>query len=80
VTTTSLTQDVSIQKKQVDKIVGEHEENESLPHVQHISIGHDPFQVCLGFQPLAPIDITLLDASSSTKSSHTRTKVDRAAR
>jgi hypothetical protein len=75
-TTTTLAQDVSIQQKQVDEIVEEHEENESLPYVQHSSIGHDPFQVCLGFQPLAPIDIALLVASSPTKSSHTQTKED----
>jgi hypothetical protein len=37
-------------EQEVDEIVEEHEENESLPHVQHISIGHGPFQVCLGFQ------------------------------
>jgi hypothetical protein len=49
-------------------------ENESLPYVQHSSIGHDPFQVCLGFQPLAPIDITLLGASSLTESSHSQIK------
>jgi hypothetical protein len=65
-TTTTSAQDVSIQQKQVNKIVEEHEENESLPYVQHISIGHDPFQVCLGFQPLSPIDIALLVASSLT--------------
>jgi hypothetical protein len=60
-------------------------ENESLPYVQHSynrslhsSIGHDPFQVCLGFQPLAPIDIALPVASSLTESSHTQTKEDHA--
>jgi hypothetical protein len=79
-TTTALAQDVSIQQKQVDKIVEENKENESLPYVQHSSIGHDPFQVCLGFQPLAPIDIALLAPSSRTKSSHTRTQADHAAR
>jgi hypothetical protein len=80
-TTTTLTQDLSIQHKQVNKIVEEHEdisyspmgvplhyqiphsidllpnstlhndpiyrpsfiENESFPHVQHISIDHDSF-------------------------------------
>jgi hypothetical protein len=117
VTTTTLAQDLSIQQKQVDKIVEEHmkifllhlwgclcttmshipltwcldaplpngpiyrcslPENESLPYVQHSSIGHDPFQVCLGFQPLAPIDIALLVASSLTESSHTQTKEDHA--
>jgi hypothetical protein len=79
-TTIASTQDVSIQQKQVDKIVEEHEQNEILPYVQHSSIGHDPFQVCLGFPPVAPIDISLLVASSSTESSHTQTKEDHAAR
>jgi hypothetical protein len=44
--------------------------DESLPYVQHSynrslhnSIGHNPFQVCLGFQPLAPIDIALSHCS-----------------
>jgi hypothetical protein len=69
--TTTLAQDVSIQQKQVDKIVEENKENESLSYVQHNSIGHAPFQVCLGFQPLAPIDIALLATSSPTESSHT---------
>jgi hypothetical protein len=54
--------------------------NESLPHVQHSSIGHCPFQVCLGFQPLAPIGIALLASSSPTKSSHTQTKAYRVVR
>jgi hypothetical protein len=53
-------------------------ENDSLPYVQHSFIGHNPFQVCLGFQPLAPIDISLLVASSPTKSFHTQTKEDNA--
>jgi hypothetical protein len=41
--------------------------DEILPYVQqnynmtlHISIGHRPFQVGLGFQPLGPIDVALL--------------------
>ena len=40
--------------------------DESLPYIQlsynialHNSIGHIPFQVCLGFQPLAPIYVAL---------------------
>lgn len=70
-----------IQQKQVNNIVEEHKKNESLPYVQHKSIGHDSFQVCLGFQPLAPnIGIALLFVSSPTESSHTHTKVDHAAR
>ena len=32
-TTTASTQDISIQQKQVNEIVEEHEENESFPHV-----------------------------------------------
>jgi hypothetical protein len=42
-TTTTLAQDVSIQEKQVDEIVEEHKDNESLPHVQLNSICHRPF-------------------------------------
>jgi hypothetical protein len=56
-----------------------------VPYVQHSynrslhnSIGHNPFQVCLGFQPLAPIDVALPTASSLTKSSHTQTKANHA--
>jgi len=40
--------------------------DEILPYTQHSynrslqsSIGHHPFQVCLEFQPLAPIDVAL---------------------
>jgi hypothetical protein len=40
--------------------------DESLPYVQHSynralhsSIGHNPFQVGLGFQPLCPIDVAI---------------------
>jgi hypothetical protein len=33
VTTTTLAQDVCIQQKQVDEILEDQEENESLPHV-----------------------------------------------
>jgi hypothetical protein len=56
--------------------------DESLPYVQHSynrslhnSIGHNPFQVCLGFQPLAPIDVALPIPSSLTESSHAQTEV-----
>jgi hypothetical protein len=55
-------------------------ENESIPYVQYISIGHDHFQVCLGFQPLSPIDISLPGLSSPIESSHTQTEVDHVAR
>jgi hypothetical protein len=36
----------------------------------HSFIGHNPFQACLGLQPLAPTDIALHVASSPTESSH----------
>jgi hypothetical protein len=39
---------------------------------------HNTFQVCLGFQPLVPIDIALIVASSPKKSSNTWTKEDHA--
>jgi hypothetical protein len=49
--------------------------DEILPYVQHSynrslhnSIGHNPFQVCLGFQPLAPIDVALPIATAHRKS------------
>jgi hypothetical protein len=40
----------------------------------HNSIGHNPFMVCLGFQPLSPIDIAPHVAYSLTDSFHTQTK------
>jgi hypothetical protein len=59
--------------------------DESLPYVQHSynltlhsSIGHNPFQVGLGFQPLGPIDVSLPLAVTSTDSSPAPTKVDKA--
>ena len=40
--------------------------DESLPYVQHrynraihSSTSHIPFEVCLGYQPLAPIDVSI---------------------
>ena len=40
--------------------------DESLPYVQHSynraihsSTSHNPFEVCLGYQPLAPIDVSI---------------------
>jgi hypothetical protein len=91
-TTTTSAQDLSIQQKQVNKIVEEHKYilasptgvpphfpiKQSYNRSLHSSIGHNPFQVCLGFQPLAPIDIALHVASSLTESSHTQTKEDHA--
>ena len=79
-TTTTPTQDLFVQYEQVENIVEEHKENESLPYSQHNSIGHGPFQVCLGFQPLSPIDIYLLVTYSLIKYSHTHTKEDHASR
>jgi hypothetical protein len=49
--------------------------NKSYKGSLHSSISHIPFQVCMGFKPLGPIDIALHDAYSSTESSHTQTKV-----
>ena len=61
--------------------------DDSLPYVQHSyniaihsSIGHNPFQVGLGFQPLGPIDIALPFASTQADSSHQHIEVDRATR
>ena len=47
-------------------------ENESLMYVHGRFIFHGPFQVCLGFQPLDPIDIDIHISSSPIKSSHTQ--------
>jgi hypothetical protein len=59
--------------------------DENLPYVQHSynrdlhsSIGHSPFKVCLGFQPLAPMDIALRITAAQEESSDAQTKVDRA--
>jgi hypothetical protein len=46
----------------------------SIHQKQVNSLSHNPFQVFLGFQPLTPIDITLVVASSLIDSSHTQTK------
>ena len=61
--------------------------DENLPYIQHsynralhISIGHNPFQVCLGFQPLAPIDVALPISSTREDSSHAQTEADKATR
>jgi hypothetical protein len=61
--------------------------DESLPYVQHSynraihsSTDHIPFQVGLGFQPLGPIDVSLPLLVTSTNSSPTPTKADKATR
>jgi len=62
-----------------------HTWDESLPYVQHnynramhSSIGHNPFQACLGFHPLDPIDIALPIAYTQEESTHTKIEVDKA--
>jgi len=61
--------------------------DEILPYVQHNynralhgSICHNHFQVCLGFQPLAPIDIDFPIAYTQEESSHSQTEADREAK
>ena len=51
--------------------------DESLPYVQHSynralhsSIGHSPFQVGLGFQPLCPIDMAMPFAATQADLAH----------
>jgi hypothetical protein len=51
-----------------------HTWDESIPYVQHnynralhSSTEHNPFQVGLGFQPLGPIDVALLEHLSGVK-------------
>ena len=64
-----------------------HTWDDSLLYVQHSynraihsSIGHNPFQVGLGFQPLGPIDVALPFASTQADSSHQHTEANRATR
>jgi len=61
--------------------------DESIPYVQksynidhHISTGHSPFQVDLGFNPLCLIDDAMAHAITQTKSTHVFSKVDKASR
>jgi hypothetical protein len=61
--------------------------DKSLPYVQHnynrdlhSSIGHNSFQVGLGFQPLGPIDVALLLATAQIVSSHDQSTIDKATR
>ena len=57
--------------------------DEILPYVQHSynksfhnSIGHNPFQLCLGFQPLAQIEVVFPITYIHEKLSHTQIEVD----
>ena len=43
----------------------------------HNSIGHNPFQVCLGFQPLGPINVALPLESTQDESSHAKIEADK---
>jgi hypothetical protein len=59
--------------------------DENLPYVQHSynralhsSTSHSPFQACMGFQPLAPIDVALPIASTQATSCRAQTKVEKA--
>ena len=58
--------------------------DESLPYVQHSynralhsSIGHSPFQVGLGFQPLCPIDVAMPFVAAQANSSHVQSEVEK---
>jgi hypothetical protein len=61
-----------------------HTWDEILPYVQHtynrsmhISTGHIPFQVGLGFQPLGPMDVALPLAVTHANLLHAPTKADK---
>ena len=58
--------------------------DESLPYVQHnynrsihSSIGHNPFQVGMGFKPLCPIDVAIPFVAPHIDSSHVRSEAER---
>ena len=59
--------------------------DESLPYVQHSysrvlhnSIGHNPFKVGFGFQPLCPIDVAMPFATTQADSTHVQSETDKA--
>ena len=59
--------------------------DESLPYVQHSynralhsSIGHSPFQVGLGFQPLCPIDVAIPFVATQLDSGYVQSEADKA--
>ena len=59
--------------------------DESLLYVQqfynqalHISTGHNPFQVGLGFQPLCPTDAAMPFVATLVDSTHVQFEADRA--
>ena len=59
--------------------------DEILPYVQHsynralhISIGHIPFQVGLGFQPLCPIDVAMPFAATKADLAHVQSEAEKA--
>ena len=52
----------------------QHSYNQAL----HNSTSHNPFQVGLGFQPLCPIDVAMLFATTQVDSAHVQSEVDRA--
>jgi len=61
-----------------------HTWDENLPYVQHSysislhrSISHNPFIVCLGFQPFVPIDVSMPIASSLVESSHSNIEANK---
>ena len=62
-----------------------HTWDENLPYVKHnykralhSYDGHNPFQACFKFQPLAQIDVALPIASTYEEYAHAETEVDKA--